>query len=405
MATTIQTAQSNQSDKYHQAVSYFKKGDYDRAGLLLAECLLEGQTSERWNDWATAKFLSGRAAEAEGGYRRALEMDPENSQAIANLGALLAGQKRYSEAIPLLEFSVTRGGVDPKGATGQLLEACKEAVAGRAGDKAGELVSLCQSLTKGLSLQTVSVDRVLFRQMNFEADMRQYANRCLTAVEEMRAHMMGPKGTPKLIPTVPITDICPELPAVEVHAPIVLDGNVSLYELVVISSLVRASRARDVFEFGTFDGRTTLNMAANLSGEGRVFTLDLPRTEMKKTSLALVNGEQLYIDKECSGARFAGTKLESRITQLYGDSAKFDYSPFDGQIDFVFVDASHSYPYVLNDSRKALSLLRKGKGTILWHDYPGWPGVANALHELFLKDSAFRNLRNIENTSFGCLQV
>ena len=43
-------------------------------------------------------------------------------------------------------------------------------------------------------------------------------------------------------------------------------------------------------------------------------------------------------------------------------------------MDFIFVDGSHSYDYVLNDSRKALSLLRGGKGIILWHDYPGWTG-------------------------------
>ena len=34
----------------------------------------------------------------------------------------------------------------------------------------------------------------------------------------------------------------------------------------------------------------------------------------------------------------------------------------------AFIDGDHSSEYALNDTRKALSVLRPG-GTILWHDY------------------------------------
>ena len=52
----------------------------------------------------------------------------------------------------------------------------------------------------------------------------------------------------KLIPTVPISEICPELPPVEMHAPIGVDGNVSLYELVIlIASLAKQPRSRSIF--------------------------------------------------------------------------------------------------------------------------------------------------------------
>ena len=47
---------------------------------------------------------------------------------------------------------------------------------------------------------------------------------------------------------------------------------------------------------------------------------------------------------------------EKQITQLYGDSANFDFSPYAGRMGLVFVDGSHSYDYVLQDTASALRL-------------------------------------------------
>ncbi len=171
-----QTISPQPSEKYNKAVHLFQEGDYDSAALLLAESLLEDQTSERWNDWATAKFLAGHPTEAEGGYRRALDVDPQNAQAVANLGALLAGQQRYAEAIPLLEFSLAYADQGQKDATEKLLGACKEGMVRRAERNGGELANLWSTIARGLSLQTVSLDRVLFRLTNLEADLRQHLN-------------------------------------------------------------------------------------------------------------------------------------------------------------------------------------------------------------------------------------
>ncbi len=74
-------------------------------------------------------------------------------------------------------------------------------------------------------------------------------------------------------------------------------------------------------------------------------------------------------------------------------------------MDFVFIDASHTYEYVLSDSRAALKLLRRGGGTkvILWHDYGEWEGVTRALDELAAGEPTFRGLRRIAGTSLACL--
>ena len=72
-------------------------------------------------------------------------------------------------------------------------------------------------------------------------------------------------------------------------------------------------------------------------------------------------------------------------------------------IDFVFIDGAHTYDYVLNDSRKAIDLLRGGKGIILWHDYADWFYVRKAINYLRTTDPRFANIRSIPGTSFACL--
>jgi hypothetical protein len=70
-----------------------------------------------------------------------------------------------------------------------------------------------------------------------------------------------------------------------------------------------------------------------------------------------------------------------RITALIGDSATFDFAPYRGAIDFVYVDGAHSYDYVRNDTEAALGLLSPN-GVIAWDDYPAISGVYRALNEL-----------------------
>jgi predicted O-methyltransferase YrrM len=182
------------------------------------------------------------------------------------------------------------------------------------------------------------------------------------------------------------------------------DGNITLQELSVITALVKQTRPTRILEIGTFDGRTTLNMAINSPAEAQLFTLDLPKTQLDSTKLHITTGDRVFVDKPESGARFKSTEQARKITQLYGDSATFDFAPYFGTIDLVFLDGSHSYEYVLNDSRIGLKLLRDGRGVILWHDYTAWPGVTRALNELHLNKGnpgqpAFTQLRHIKGTT------
>jgi predicted O-methyltransferase YrrM len=181
-----------------------------------------------------------------------------------------------------------------------------------------------------------------------------------------------------------------------------VDGNTSLEELCLLMCLLKQTRAESIFEFGTFDGRTALNLAANCAPAGKIFTLDLPAAQARSTSLPLDQRDSLYIDKPSSGMRYRETAFRHKITQLHGDSASFDFSPYFKAIDFVFIDASHAYEYVLNDSCVALRLLREDEGIIAWHDYaPWWGGVVRALDELFTTEPRLAGLRHIEGTALA----
>jgi predicted O-methyltransferase YrrM len=213
----------------------------------------------------------------------------------------------------------------------------------------------------------------------------------------------GYKPFPTLVPQVSLTDVIPDSSPVQLLEITGQDGNVSLTELAAIAKIVARQKPEQVLEIGTFDGRTTLNIAANCDECSTIYTLDLPRKEIFNTALSIGLFDKRYIDKEKSGDRFIGTPYEKRIVQLYGDSATFDFSPYFDKIDAIFIDGSHSYEYVLNDSRVALKLLKNRRGLIIWHDYNewAWEGVVRALNELYTQVPEFKGLRHIEETTLA----
>jgi hypothetical protein len=168
------------------------------------------------------------------------------------------------------------------------------------------------------------------------------------------------------------------------------DGNVSSFELVVLCHLIAMFQPKAILELGTFDGNTTLQMALNSPENTVIHTLDLPHTT---TTAPVEIGDLSYIeDKKKLKRKFLGTSLEKKIRQHLGDSNRIDFQEF-GNPDFVFIDASHSYECVKNDSEKTMRVLSPG-GVIIWHDFtPNWPGVWLYLSELS-KDIPLVQIKN-----------
>lgn len=181
--------------------------------------------------------------------------------------------------------------------------------------------------------------------------------------------------------------------------PLSVKGNVTLFELLILNLFVKAFNPKTIFELGTFNGRTTLNLAINSCPDARVYTIDLPKDNVISSALPVARGDRKYLNQDVTGVKFLNKKEKSKITQLYGDTATFDFTPHLNTTDMIFIDGSHSFEYVLNDSKIALKLLREGHGLIVWHDYNSFhKGVVKALNKLQLANPEFK-MFYLEDTS------
>lgn len=100
------------------------------------------------------------------------------------------------------------------------------------------------------------------------------------------------------------------------------------------------------------------------------------------TALDLASDDHHFFrPDEATGEAFHDTPEAERITQLWGDSATFDFSPYEGKVDLVYIDGAHTYDYVKADTANALRMLSP-TGMIVWDDYGSNPGVYQLVNEV-----------------------
>lgn len=153
-------------------------------------------------------------------------------------------------------------------------------------------------------------------------------------------------------------------------------GNINFHEAVAIAYIVQAVRPKRLFEIGTFDGFSTYHLAANAPDDARIFTLNLPadtpfREFRRIYSLTEYHGDRTTHEALRSteiGELYRKHGVSRKVTQLFGDSLRFDFAPYRKTMDVVFIDGGHSYAHVESDSREAMAMAAE-KGIILWHDY------------------------------------
>ena len=143
--------------------------------------------------------------------------------------------------------------------------------------------------------------------------------------------------------------------------------SVSVLEYLSLALLLKKAGATRVFEFGTYKGVSITQLALNVPASGRICTLDLPEGQAD-VAFAIPDPDESHLARESGKGGMVPAELRGRIEFLKQDSAKFDETPFAGQVDFVFVDGAHSADYVRSDSEKGWRMLRSG-GVIAWHDF------------------------------------
>lgn len=192
---------------------------------------------------------------------------------------------------------------------------------------------------------------------------------------EAALHIENPDSDVRIFPSINYAAILPDKCRFTFQMFPGVEASVTLIEAAALAALIKRSNAKRVFEFGTYKGVSTTQLALNLPEDGRVFTLDLPEDHpvyISYSKLASESGMKILVPEDQA----------HKVTFLKADSADFDTTPYRGTMDLVFVDGYHSYEYVKNDTEKGLEMLRPG-GIIAWHDCEtGRPEVVRYLKTL-----------------------
>lgn len=153
---------------------------------------------------------------------------------------------------------------------------------------------------------------------------------------------------------------------------------VSAQELQTLCALVKKVNPKKIFEFGTYQGWTIANLALNATHDCKIFSIDI----------SPVNLGNLEIKE---------TIENFSVELIKGNTTQFDFSPYYGEIDFIFIDGSHNKIDVERDSQAALKMLSK-TGIIIWHDHNlEFTGVVDCLHALSRQIS----IKHIPGTSLA----
>jgi hypothetical protein len=157
-----------------------------------------------------------------------------------------------------------------------------------------------------------------------------------------------------------------------------VEGWPTRLDAFILAALASQLQCESFFEFGTFRGRTTWTVVHN-NPKIKAFSLDLAGPDSLGDARLELTDPHLF-ESWRRGEAVIGTPESERVTLLTGDSARFDYRPYQNQMDLVYIDGSHSYSYVRSDTEAALEML-SARGTIVWDDFY-YPGVWKYLNEI-----------------------
>jgi hypothetical protein len=223
------------------------------------------------------------------------------------------------------------------------------------------------------------VGRVLKIALRNPRALRELFGQTLAVAEQLT----DPSVDVTVLPSNSVESILEEggtQPAITIWATPQVARSISLHEAICLAVLMKRSSARRVFEFGTYRGISTTQLALNLAADGRVLTLDLPVDDLN-TKFELDTIGEVEVVKDARKGDLIPDHLRARIEFIQQDSALFDPTPYENSMDLVFVDGAHTPEYVKNDSEKAWRMLRPG-GILCWHDCRfNSPGVVRFLRE------------------------
>jgi len=134
-----------------------------------------------------------------------------------------------------------------------------------------------------------------------------------------------------------------------------LSGSSMVTDFALLQLLCRRYKVATYLEIGTWRGESVANVAPFVS---EAFTLNLPDETLRQ-----MGQNEAYIQSH----RFFSSQLNN-VTHLFGDSATFDWTPYQQKCDLIFIDGDHSTEAVQRDTQTALQLRKSENSILVWHD-------------------------------------
>lgn len=190
------------------------------------------------------------------------------------------------------------------------------------------------------------------------------------------------------LPTIEIIQLFPNFKET-INPYSFLDGGSLVTDIALLKGLAKQKQNCIYFEIGTWRGESVTNVA---SVAEKCYTLNLSNEDLKEMGF-----QQKYLNQQ----GFYSNGLDN-VTHLKGNSATFDFSPYYGKCDIVFVDGDHAYEAVKRDTEIAFKLLKDENSIIVWHDYAYNPetvrwDVFRGILEGSPKDKT-KHLKHVSNT-------
>ncbi len=189
------------------------------------------------------------------------------------------------------------------------------------------------------------------------------------------------------VPQVPVEKLFPEIDftrSPELLYPFPRGLSTMPHELMILACVVAFIRPQRVVEFGTAEGRTTLNIARHLPPDAEVVTLDFPP----------VPGQNEV------GYFYWNHPLKAKIRQVFADLGSWDSTPYRASAGVVFCDACDQPEGLIAETAQAFAVLKPG-GVIFRHDYGSAEGPTRFWNSL----SRELPVRHLEGTTLLCLRA
>lgn len=175
------------------------------------------------------------------------------------------------------------------------------------------------------------------------------------------------------------------------------DGSTIPIERVLIAQLMLFFKPKTALEVGTYRGDTTRLLVDHLPAGGALYTIDLP-PEMGSATVTSMTDAPL-IESRSPRQGYSGHPRAADVRQVLGST--FDASTWEqipGNIEFAFVDASHSYAAVKNDTQWVRRKTARD-AVILWHDYISGESPQNGVGRFI------REQMKLDNEIFVCAET